>query len=45
LNLTEYEEDILNELVTRDYNRFTLTLGKLKIPDEALHPGINVDIA
>lgn len=41
---TEYEGDIPNELVTRDYNRFTLALGKLKIPDEALRPGINVDI-
>ncbi|MEH2004316.1 collagen-like protein [Nostoc sp.] len=41
---TEYEGDIPNELVTRDYNRFTLALGKLKIPDEALHPGVNVDI-
>lgn len=40
----EYEGDIPNELVTRDYNRFTLALGKLKIPDEALRPGINVDI-
>ena len=27
---TEYEKDIPNELVTRDYNRFTLTLGKLE---------------
>ncbi|MEH2030494.1 MAG: collagen-like protein [Nostoc sp.] len=41
---TEYEGDIPNELVTRDYNRFTLALGKLKIPDEALRPGVNVDI-
>lgn len=41
---TEYEGDIPNELVTRDYNRFTLALGKLKIPDEALRPGINVNI-
>lgn len=40
----EYEGDIPNELVTRDYNRFTLALGKLKIPDEALRPGVNVDI-
>ncbi|MEH2422797.1 MAG: collagen-like protein [Nostoc sp.] len=41
---TEYEGDIPNELVTRDYNRFTLALGKLKIPDKALRPGVNVDI-
>ena len=41
---TEYEGDIPNELVTRDYNRFTLALGQLKIPDEALRPGVNVDI-
>ncbi|MEH2252775.1 collagen-like protein [Nostoc sp.] len=41
---TEYEGDIPNELVTRDYNRFTLALGKLKIPDEALRPSVNVDI-
>ncbi|MCW5313266.1 collagen-like protein [Nostoc sp. KVJ3] len=41
---TEYEGDIPNELVTRDYNRFTLALGKLKIPDDALRPGVNVDI-
>ncbi|MEH2041302.1 collagen-like protein [Nostoc sp.] len=41
---TEFEGDIPTELVTRDYNRFTLALGKLKIPDEALRPGVNVDI-
>jgi hypothetical protein len=41
---TEYEGDIQGELVTRDYNRFTLALGKLKIPDSALRPGVNVDI-
>lgn len=41
---TEYEGDIPNELVTRDYNHFTLALGKLKIPHEALRPGVNVDI-
>ncbi|WP_138502038.1 collagen-like protein [Nostoc sp. PA-18-2419] len=41
---TEYEGDIPNEFVTRDYNRFTLALGKLKIPDEALRPGVNVEI-
>ncbi|MEH2232890.1 MAG: collagen-like protein [Nostoc sp.] len=41
---TEFEGDIPTELATRDYNRFTLALGKLKIPDEALRPGVNVDI-
>ncbi|MDZ8137296.1 MAG: collagen-like protein [Nostoc sp. DedQUE04] len=41
---TEFEGDIPTELVTRDYNRFTLALGKLKIPDDALRPGVNVDI-
>ncbi|MDF5707763.1 MAG: collagen-like protein [Nostoc sp. S4] len=41
---TEYEGDIPNEFVTRDYNRFTLALGKLKIPNEALRPGVNVEI-
>ncbi|WP_414752539.1 collagen-like protein [Anabaena sp. CCY 9910] len=41
---TVYEGDIPKELVTRDYNRFTLALGKLKIPSDALTPGVNVDI-
>ncbi|WP_414542556.1 collagen-like protein [Nostoc sp. CCY0012] len=41
---TEYDGDIPNELVTRDHNRFILALGKLKIPDYALRPGVNVDI-
>ncbi|QSJ20993.1 collagen-like protein [Nostoc sp. UHCC 0702] len=41
---TEYDGDIPTELVTRDYNRFTLALGKLKIPKDALRPGVNVDI-
>ncbi|AFY49067.1 hypothetical protein Nos7524_3269 [Nostoc sp. PCC 7524] len=41
---TVYEGEIPSELVTRDYNRFTLALGKLKIPSEALRSGINVDI-
>jgi hypothetical protein len=41
---TQYEGDIQGELVTRDYNRFTIALGKLKIPEEALRPGVNVDI-
>jgi hypothetical protein len=41
---TEYAGDIPDELITRDYNRFTLALGKLKIPADALSPGVNVDI-
>ncbi|MEH2463305.1 MAG: hypothetical protein V7K23_05895 [Nostoc sp.] len=41
---TEYERDIPNELVTRDYNRFTLALNKLKIHDEALRLCVNFDI-
>ncbi|YAF95709.1 MAG: collagen-like protein [Nodularia sp. CChRGM 3473] len=41
---TEYAGEIPDELVTRDYNRFILALGKLKIPDNALRPGVNVDI-
>ncbi|WP_414569668.1 collagen-like protein [Nostoc sp. CCY 9925] len=41
---TEYEGDIPDEFVTRDYNRFTLALGKLKIDNEALRPGVNVEI-
>jgi len=41
---TFYEGDVPPEFVTRDYNRFTLALGKLKIPEDALRPGVNVDI-
>jgi hypothetical protein len=41
---TEYEGDIPAELVTRDYNRYILALGKLKIPADALSAGVNVDI-
>jgi hypothetical protein len=41
---TVYEGDIPSEFVTRDYNRFILALGKLKIPSESLSPGVNVDI-
>ncbi|BAT53925.1 hypothetical protein NOS3756_28880 [Nostoc sp. NIES-3756] len=41
---TVYDGDIPGELVTRDYNRFILALGKLKIPSEALSSGVNVDI-
>jgi hypothetical protein len=40
---TVYEGNLPTELVTRDYNRFILALGKLKIP-AALTPGVNVDI-
>jgi hypothetical protein len=41
---TFYEGEIPQEFVTRNYNRFTLDLGKLKIPSDALRPGVNVDI-
>lgn len=41
---TQYQGQIPDELVTRDHNRFILALGKLKIPDDALRPGVNVDI-
>ncbi|UKO98711.1 collagen-like protein [Nostoc sp. UHCC 0870] len=41
---TQYEGDIPAELITRDYNRFILALGKLKIGRENLRPGVNVDI-
>jgi hypothetical protein len=41
---TVYEGDIPRELVTRDYNRFILALGKLNIPASALRAGNNVDI-
>ncbi|MDZ7963210.1 MAG: collagen-like protein [Aulosira sp. DedQUE10] len=42
---TVYEGDIPAELVTRDYNRFTLALGKLPMSRSvALTPGVNVDI-
>ncbi|WP_414552655.1 collagen-like protein [Anabaena sp. CCY 0017] len=41
---TVYEGDIPNQLITRDHNRFILALGQLKIPKDALRPGVNVDI-
>ncbi|MCF4966316.1 collagen-like protein [Nostoc sp. CMAA1605] len=41
---TQYEGEIPANLVTRDYNRFTLALGKLNIKRENLRPGVNVDI-
>jgi hypothetical protein len=41
---TFYEGEIPATLVTRDYNRFTLNLGKLKIPSDALSSGTNVEI-
>lgn len=41
---TFYEGEIPANLVTRDYNRFTLDLGKLKIPNDALSSGTNVEI-
>lgn len=39
-----YEGEIPPELVTRDFNRFTLALGKLPIASTALRPGVKVDI-
>lgn len=41
---TQYKGEIPSTLVTRDYNRFILALGKLQIPRESLRPGVNVDI-
>ncbi len=42
----EYEKsfDLAPELVTRDYNRFILALGKLSIPSEYLESGTDVEI-
>ncbi|WP_017655294.1 hypothetical protein [Fortiea contorta] len=41
---TVYEGNLPTELITRDYNRFILALGKLKLPGTVLIPGTNVDI-
>jgi hypothetical protein len=41
---TFYDGDIPTELVSRNYNRFTLDLGKLNIPNSALSSGQNVEI-
>lgn len=41
---TEYKAKIPSELVTRDYNRYIIALGKLAIPDRALEPGVEVEI-
>jgi hypothetical protein len=41
---TFYDQEIPASLVTRDYNQFTLALGKLNIPQEYISSGINVDI-
>ncbi|MBD2666791.1 hypothetical protein B6N60_04789 [Richelia sinica FACHB-800] len=41
---TVYEGEIPQQLVTRDYNRFTLALGQLRIPDAALQSGMNIDL-
>ncbi|GCL37086.1 MAG: collagen-like protein [Sphaerospermopsis kisseleviana] len=41
---TFYEGEIPANLVTRDYNRFIVDLGKLKIPNDALSSGTNVEI-
>jgi hypothetical protein len=42
----EYEKsfNLAPELVTRDYNRFILAVGKLSIPSEYLESGTNVEI-
>jgi hypothetical protein len=39
-----YEGDIPAELVSREYNRFSIALGKLQIPNNALRSGLQVDI-
>ena len=41
---TVYEGEIPAALVIRNYNNFTLALGKLKIPIQALNPGVKVDL-
>ena len=41
---TLYEGEIPADLVSRSYNNFTLALGKLKIPRQALSPGVKVYI-
>jgi hypothetical protein len=39
-----YKGDIASELVTREFNQFTLALGKLQIPSQALRSGAKVNI-
>jgi hypothetical protein len=41
---TVYDGEIPAGLVSRDNNRFTLNLGKLKMPSDALTSGTNVEI-
>ena len=41
---TLYEGEVPEALVSRSYNNFTLALGKLKIPSQALSPGVKVDL-
>jgi hypothetical protein len=41
---TEYKAKISPELVTRDYNRYIISLGKLPIPDRALETRTEVEI-
>lgn len=41
---TFYEGEIPDSLVTRNYNRFTLDLGKLKMPSKAINSGTDVEI-
>ncbi|WP_353932326.1 collagen-like protein [Okeanomitos corallinicola TIOX110] len=41
---TFYEGEIPDSLVSRNYNRFTLDLGKLKMPNKAVSSGTDVEI-
>ncbi|MDX2100319.1 MAG: hypothetical protein SFW36_21290 [Leptolyngbyaceae cyanobacterium bins.59] len=41
---TAYEGEIPPDLVKRDYNRFSLAVGKLPIPARYLQPGVKVEI-
>ncbi|MBD2136852.1 collagen-like protein [Anabaena sp. FACHB-1237] len=44
-NQAIFEEEIPVELVSREYNRFSIAVGKLsKIPGSALQPGTNVNM-
>ncbi|AKG20033.1 hypothetical protein [Calothrix sp. 336/3] len=43
-NPTHYQAKIPPELVTRDYNRYIIALGKLPIPEAALESGVKVEI-
>lgn len=41
---TQYEGDVPAELVTRDYNRFSLNLGALPIESQYLQPGTPIAV-